>query len=439
MCLRHVRSAKADAEEKTEMRHTPHDVFDGLVSIAAAIPIVALLTKESYATHPWLTVLAVASVAWYVCYHVMEIVVFEPLSTFLLRRRQRKWNERMEAFSRIIATCKWIAYDPINVWGEDTSEVTDAEVEAELNTLLNNGFDGLITFTSSGTCGHIAEIAKTKGGKRFRAVIAGITHVDNGAAARAEVENAIKASPWVDGYCVGHMCQQRHYFIDDVIKWIKRVRVRTQKPVTTTLRPNGYDHKIGEAVDWFFPDIHWAWNDCANADRAMQDTKQLISKMELMHNVTGYHDKPLLYKMVCFPAGIAKHADEDEQARFYQLLRKYLRDDDEMTGSISLSYFSAFDTKWKEDCPYFAAGDAALGLFSNDLRPRKAVEELHAGGRRQVACPLSQQHAFTRRRKCNAKNKNACYYIRIIFACRTCTCGPRNRVCLIRRYGFTPG
>lgn len=276
----------------------------------------------------------------------------------------------MSKFEKKLATLRWIAYEPISYDPNKRVYGTEQDISQELDILLKKGFNGLITFSSDGLCGHIPHIAKNLG---FEGIIMGITNVRDS----VEVNAAILASSYVDAYCVGQMFTERDYYEDEVLNCMRIVAKKTKLPVSTTLRPNGYEAypRIAEVVDWFFPDIHVDWYFRADAEMAFAQTKQLIEKIS-QFRINKYPKKPLLLKMICFPSAGVDNATEEEQARFYRLLITYIQSSMDFPEKIYPSYFSAFDIAWKTEENGWAPGERFLGLFRRDRTPKKAADAL---------------------------------------------------------------
>lgn len=276
----------------------------------------------------------------------------------------------MSNFEKKLATLKWIAYEPISYNPYEKVYGTEKDISQELDILLKNGFTGLITFSSDSLCGRIPHLAKNAG---FEGVIMGITNVRD----TNEVNAAILASPYADAYCVGQMFTERDYYENEVLNCMRIIAKKTKLPVSTTLRPNGYDAypRISEVVDWLFPDIHVAWYFRADAEMAFAQTKQLTEKIS-QFRINKYPKKPVLLKMICFPSAGVDNATEEEQARFYRLLITYIQSSMDFPERIYPSYFSAFDIAWKTEKKGWTPGERYLGLFRRDGISKKAIDEL---------------------------------------------------------------
>jgi len=279
--------------------------------------------------------------------------------------------ERPRPLARKFATLRWIAYEPIEFDPYIGCHGTEAKIRHELTVLHQSGFNGLITFDSDGLCSKIPQWAKEAG---FEGVIMGLKEVGDGKEACAELSGALRARRYVDGYCVGHMFTRGGCSPEDVLGCMRLLSKQTKKPVSTTLRPSGYETypRIARAVDWFFPDVHADWYVEADAQRVLDQTKRLIERMDEFRR-NEYPQKPILLKMVSFPSAGVGGASEDEQNRFHRLMRGYVEGSPDYPEPTYVSYFSAFDIAWKTQKRGWQPGETNVGLFHRDLTPKKAV------------------------------------------------------------------
>ncbi|NIR06609.1 MAG: hypothetical protein GTN82_14405 [Candidatus Aminicenantes bacterium] len=282
-------------------------------------------------------------------------------------KAQKKHNIISE-FEVKLRTLRWIAYEPISYDPDKKYYGTEKDITDELNLLYENEFNGVITFSSKGLLSRIPQIAKRIG---FQGVIMGIIELTDD----DEINAAIKASPYVDAYCVGHMFTDRPYTERDVHRAIQLICKMTNLPVSTTLRPNGYKAytKIAEAIDWFFPDVHCDWYTEVNADKLLNQTKLHIKEISELQNL--YPNKPILLKMISCPSDEVYNASPKEQYYFFRKVVKYVKSTMDFPERVYPSYFSAFDLPWKTPERGWPHGERFVGLFDKDKKAKRAVIE----------------------------------------------------------------
>lgn len=273
----------------------------------------------------------------------------------------------------LIASHRWITYDPMQADPYRGIEPDTASIERELGWIRDAGFDGIITFTMRGTFGRIPELAKKKG----LSVIAGVWDPKD----RRELMQAVAKRRYIDAYCVGHNNLDRLYSFDELASAVNELKFRTRRPVSTTEKIGRYltDDALLEIGDWVFPDAHVSVkpeNDEAFLADAVRDGKKTIEMAKTIVARKERRGRPVLLKMVTYPMAGVSNASLEEQARFFVLILEGRRDAmSEMPHEVCVSVHSVFDTQWKTGWPFYA-WDSCTGLLDEQGRPRPAVAEI---------------------------------------------------------------
>jgi hypothetical protein len=267
-------------------------------------------------------------------------------------------TESINDFEVKLQSLKWIAYEPINFNPYTNNFGTIDNIKTELNTLFNHNCTGIITFGIDSILRDIPRIARELKGDSI-GIIMGIINVND----KKELEIAIREAPYVDAYCVGHMFTDYSITKKDIINALNYIRKNTNKPVTTTLRPNGYMvfPEISKNVDWFFPDIHGNWYSKACSKTIFQQSKLYIE--ELKHVQKTYPNKPILLKMISFPSAEVENATTGEQYNFFRLIIEHTESSMSFPDRMYPSFFSAFDLSWKTPEKNWPLGERFVGFF----------------------------------------------------------------------------
>jgi len=271
-------------------------------------------------------------------------------------QRHQLVEKNLAKFESKLQTYRWIAYEPINFDRlANKIYIPEDDLKTELDTLLKNGFKGIITFSNEGSLNNIPEIAKKLDSSIC--VIMGVMDVEN----KGLLDSAIKVSKYVDAYCVGHMFTDQGINQDSLIEAIKTIRNKTNKPVSTTLRPNGYKcfPDISAEIDWFFPDVHANWYNEDSIEVIIDQTKAIIGDIENLRLL--FPNKPFLLKMISFPS----NASTNKQYKFFYKITEYSKTCMTFPERVYPSFFSAYDLKWKSTKNYYNKFESQLGLFDS--------------------------------------------------------------------------
>ncbi len=291
------------------------------------------------------------------------LLIFSQVRQYIIQTK----NERaMDDFEIKLRTLKWIAYEPVEWDPERLNNVNINNIRIELDILLENKFDGLITFSSAKKLSEIPRIAREAG---FKGVIMGIIDIED----YTEIRNAIGASSYADALCVSHMFTDYGFGERELLKTIHFLKDETGLPITTSLSPNGYKAfpRLTNAIDWLFPDVHCNWYRIATATDIFNQTKLYINEITDLQNL--YRNKPVLLKMISFPSEEVKNASTEEQYRFFRLLVEYAESSMDFPERVYASYFSAFDLQWKTPERKWPPGERFLGFFDKERKAKIAI------------------------------------------------------------------
>nr|VFK44241.1 MAG: Exo-beta-1,3-glucanase, GH17 family [Candidatus Kentron sp. TC] len=299
---------------------------------------------------------------------VLVISVLSPIALTVNDYLDNSYRiELSEKFEKNMRILRWITYEPTTMNPYAKRHEGLEEIKQELKIIEENGFTGIITFSSKGDLSSIPREAKNIG---IKGVIMGIMDPTD----EEELERAINESEFVDAYCVGHMFTDYDYGQGEVIYAVEKVRESTNKPITTTLRPNGYlaFPSLTNSIDWFFPDIHTRWYTNASVEKNFRETKYLIEKVSDVQRAYPY--KPILLKMISLPSDDAKNASPKEQFMFFRNIVEYSKSDMDFPERVYPSYFSSFDIPWKTPERKWPSGEVHVGLFDKNGKPKKFID-----------------------------------------------------------------
>jgi exo-beta-1,3-glucanase (GH17 family) len=286
---------------------------------------------------------------------VVSINVIIILSSF--RSKLIPSDSNLIFIQKLSSLC-WIGYAPSRFNPRKQIYPSIESIKADLHILKKAGFNGVITFGAEKSLDQIPEVAKEIG---FEGVIMGIWAPDS----HEEVESAIAAKNYVDGYCVGHMGLNKNYNLEILKTAMAKIKKRTQLPVTTTEGIDVYynESPLIQLSDWIFPDSRIYWQN-ENIDHLKQLYKTLLKDYE---RLIGLSEKPVLLKIVGFPTMGSGKASEKNQAELFKLL---LQNAGHPYERLRFAYFEAFDQPWKT----WHTVEAHWGVFKNDRSPKAGAD-----------------------------------------------------------------
>lgn len=253
-------------------------------------------------------------------------------------------------FKEKVNNLKWVTYSPTNYDPAEGKYPGEGSLRLDLETLIQHGFSGLVTYGSSGSLGNIPEIAQEVG---FQGVIMGIWDIFN----REEIQNAALAQAYVDGYCLGNEGLNMRYNLKDLFEAMSSLRVSTGKPVTTSEQI--FDYAKDEVLslgDWVFPNIHPFLSEVKKPEKAVRWIQGHYERLK-KHVAT---ERVILFKEVGFPTAGSLEATEKNQMRFFLGMEEV---------GVPFVYFEAFDQLWKTHL----AVEPHWGLFDAHRNTKKFI------------------------------------------------------------------
>ena len=244
----------------------------------------------------------------------------------------------------------WVGYTPPSSNPIKGVEATPEAIREDLLALRKAGFNGLVTYGSSGVLGReLPGLAEATG---FQGLILGIwdpANQDEISAAKSAARN-----PVVVGFCVGNEGLGERYQMSTLSAAIQNLRDATSKPVTTTEVFEKYsDERLLHLGDWAFPNAHPYFHSQLDAEAAARWTRSAYE------DLVRRSDRPVILKEVGLPTAgdPSENLSEAAQARYYQELAK---------TEVRFVYFEAFDQPWKTDLP----AEPHWGIFKADRTPK---------------------------------------------------------------------
>gem|GEM_PF-828079 len=251
-----------------------------------------------------------------------------------------------------VSTIVWVAYSHPSSTSKTGLEATPDEVLADLEVLRNAGFNGLVTYASTGIMGRdLPALAQQAG---FEGLIMGIWDPDS----LEEYNAAINAAQnnIVLGYCIGNegFNWPRRYDMSELSAAIKKLREATEKPVTTTEEIDDYyDKELLQLGDWIFPNAHPYFHNRSEPESAVRWTKDRYDRLKKRT------DRFVWLKEVGLPtAGDngGKLSEESQKQYFVELAHT----------DVNFVYFEAFDQPGRTSLPI----ESHWGIFNADRTPK---------------------------------------------------------------------
>ena len=189
----------------------------------------------------------------------------------------------------------------------------------------------------------------------FQGVIMGIWDVSS----MEEMENAVEAQGYVDGYCVGNEGLYVRYELAALQRAMDVLREKTKKPVTTTEEIDDYAHdEVFALGDWIFPNIHPFLSEVRDPLRAARWIESHYKRLQ--KHISS--DRVVFFKEVGYPTRGMWEATQKNQLRFFRFIQG---------RKVPFVYFEAFDQPWKNHL----ACEPHWGLFRNNRKPKKFIAQ----------------------------------------------------------------
>ena len=244
----------------------------------------------------------------------------------------------------------WAAYSsPSRNPGEGPSAEA---ITNDLLTLKKAGFNGLITYGSTGIMGkQFLSIAQSLG---YKGIIMGIWSPLN----QVEFNNAMNAAslPIVLGYNIGNegLSERRdRYALTDLCSTITSLRMGTGKPVATSEDIDTYYRRpeLLQAGDWVFAIAHPYWHWTKNP---LEAVRWEVDQYAALQKRT---DRFIFFKEVGLPSDGVPGLSEANQDQFYRALAQ---------TTVQFAYFEGFDQPSKA----YTSVEPHWGIFNSDLSPK---------------------------------------------------------------------
>jgi len=255
-------------------------------------------------------------------------------------------------------TEKWIDYAP-NHYEPLVVEPTEAQIQANLEQLYQEGYRGIVTYTAAGTAGSIPRLARQVG---FTVVGVGIWDI----VGTQEIQTAISLKDDVDFYSVGNEgIYAARYTKEQLSSAIQTVRGGTCRAVTTsepwTIWRDNAD-LIG-MVDFVAANIYGWWDGAHDPQQAVD---LLVQSYGELTPLVG--NKTTVIRETGFPTAGHPDASIAKQRCYFQLLGE---------TTVPFVYFEAYDQPWKHE---FDGG--------NDVGPHWGIHD-NEGNIKQNQAPVA--------------------------------------------------
>jgi len=252
----------------------------------------------------------------------------------------------------ILLNTKWIAFNPTNCDPENHIDALPESIEEDLDNLKKYGFEGLVTYGSSGVLGkELPKIAHKKG----FLLIMGIWDITS----NQEINNVITAvnDGFVFALCAGNEGLDVRYSIYALKKTILELKNKINIPITTAEQIDDYFNtkELCTLGDFIFPIIHPYYYGFSEPISAAAWVNFQYSKLKKQT------DLPILIKETSFATAGDKFLSEDLQANFYYELS---------AKEIPFCFFESYNQKWKKHSPI----EPHFGLFNEDRTPKKYIK-----------------------------------------------------------------
>src|SRR3989344_4797 len=244
----------------------------------------------------------------------------------------------------------WMAYAPTNFNPVTHQYPDEASLRTDLETLVRINTRGIVTYGSENSLGQVPRIAKEVG---IQKVVMGIWDPFN----QEELNNALQAPAYVDGYCVGNEGLNSRYTLGALETAITILRAQTNKPVTTTEVIENYNNpQMLDIGDWVFPNAHPYWHGIREPSAAVQWT------VEQHNSLAGQTPLMVVLKEVGLPSEGEQGLSPENQNTYYRELETRLLN----SPHTKTVHFEAFDQPWKNNPPV----EPYWGFFTSERTPK---------------------------------------------------------------------
>ena len=258
----------------------------------------------------------------------------------------------------LFETLKWCAYAPTNFDPEHGVYPSEASIREDLRVAkINQGCEGVIFYGSDNTLGQIPRIARELG---YKGVIMGVWNPKS----QEEIQNAIAAARYVNGYSVGNegltfpYSYGLAYTKDELLAAIKRLKDATRKAVTTTEPLFAYiQHpEYLDIGDWVFSNAHPYFANHTNPADAVAWT---VEQYRALRKARPY--RFVFFKETGLPTCGDARVNETKQSEFWRLLWE---------TEVRFAFFELYDQPWKAA---HGAVEGCWGTARNNRTPKQVL------------------------------------------------------------------
>jgi exo-beta-1,3-glucanase (GH17 family) len=265
----------------------------------------------------------------------------------------------------------WVAYAPTH-FAPPIFYPTAADITADMVTLKNAGFTGIVTYGSEKILGQqLPALVAAQGLK----LIMGIWNPDRDTSAGlAEYNNAVAAKNNVVGYVVGNEGLNNPdpthtYSLAILTETMNQLKTDTLgKPVATSEQWEDYvnDPSLLDVGDWVFPNAH-PYNQIPRITDSALAAQWTHDRFDQLDGLTA---RDIMFKEVGLPSSgpATDHLSPANQAEYFRLLR--------WETHTRFVYFEAFDQPWKH---FIAPAEPYWGMFTAARAPKKARQYVCGG------------------------------------------------------------
>ncbi len=269
----------------------------------------------------------------------------------------------------------WIDYAPSYDSPSDpyNANPSEAQIRTDMQTLYNEGWRGLVTYTIAGSYADIPRIAKSVG---FEYVIAGI--YDPNSSSEVGAASSPGVLPYSDAFVVGNEgIAEGRYTFSQMTSALNQVKQATNKPVSTS-EPGGqyydgqYAAQLQATGDWLFPNIdYFLWGgQPSTPDQMWTNVSFVYGFLQTANKTSG----PVVAKESFFPTS-GPGASDQLQIQWYQKASSTLVNN----KPFYFVWGEAFDQPWKQMNVYEPhMGLHGLNNADGTRAPKPIISQLQA-------------------------------------------------------------
>jgi exo-beta-1,3-glucanase (GH17 family) len=284
----------------------------------------------------------------------LVLLVLTAMALGLLIGRRTELRASKDTIIDEILGLRWICYAPTRFNPERSIQPTRETIAADLELIAETGFDGIITYESSGPHLWIPEEA----GRRGLRVIQGVW----GPADREELRRAAGLSGLVMAYCVGNEGLDTRYTMRELDEGATYLANLTRLPVAISEQIHLYfSHpSLVETGDWVFPIVHPHFGGARQFDAAIEWVESNLGHLRVLAKQRRGESR-VFAKEVGMPSGGDSAYSQQAQERFLTYMLEQ--------GSTPFAVFEAFD---RIDWEHISAVEPYWGIYDSRRSPKLA-------------------------------------------------------------------